>query len=318
MVLLLAGAKPDAIWLGAGPIDAIYSGADLVWTPPARLTAVHGAFSRSGGPAALSAGRRLAADASPYTAGGADARFIKAVGLPAAASAFALKGVGVTLLYTEGTKFPVVQSSATTQINTNQATHSINMPAGVAAGDLLLVFAGLASDSKWDVGLWDQATWDANTTVSPPVGWTEHYDLASGTNGRACVYSKVASGGEGATQDFTLQNGACRGSWTVLRVDTYAGSPEFSIAGENTTDPPNLVPTWGTDKTLFLSAMIGAGSRTVSAYPSGYSAAGGTSGGNNHCWVSSRELEASSDNPGAFTMSGATEARAVTAAIRGD
>jgi hypothetical protein len=318
MALLLGSIRPDAIFLGAGIVDAIRWGALVVWTPPANLSIVNGAFHWVGNAATFAVGHSLIAETSSYALDGGDLALPKALRMPAAGASLALTGNAAALNHVQGTLFPVVQATATTQVSTNLTTHAVNMPPGVVSGDLLIVFAGLASDSKWDVGLWDQATWDAGLSVSPPVGWTEQYDLASGTNGRTCVYYKVATGSEGATEIFTLQNGASQGSWTVMRVDTFAGTPEFAVSNEDSLDGPSITASWGVDKNLFLAAVSGQGNQTVSGYPANYTALNGSAGGNGHCWVASREIEAATDNPSAFTMSGTTDARSVTAVIRGD
>lgn len=82
--------------------------------------------------------------------------------------------------------FPVVAASAATNASADQTTHVINLPSGIAAGDLLAVWF----------------TKDATGgTVSTPSGWTLS-GSASATD-TAHLFTRTASGSEGATVTIT-------------------------------------------------------------------------------------------------------------------
>lgn len=90
--------------------------------------------------------------------------------------------------------FPIVEATAVTNHSADQTTHVINLPASIAAGELLL--------------LWFCVDKSAGLTVSTPAGWTllEDVTSSSGSTERAVLFSKTASGSEGATVNITTNN----------------------------------------------------------------------------------------------------------------
>lgn len=109
---------------------------------------------------------------------------------------------------------PILASSVDTIKNTTSTTDNVTMPAGVVAGDLLLIVGTRgASPGTWVNGAW--TTTVVHSNAGTVWGW------------------KIASGSEGASQAFTSSNSraACftamriTGANAVTPIDTTAANP---------------------------------------------------------------------------------------------
>lgn len=185
--------------------------------------------------------------------------------------------------------------------------HLVPMPATVNAGDLLVA---LISN-------------DGNATVTTPAGWNL---LASDAQASACrlgVYYRIANGTEGGTTVDFVTSVAETMATDVYRITGWHGTtpPEVGIAVGATTanpDPPSLAPSWGAADTLFI-ALFGTGTaNTASAYPTDYTDGTTHATGGSAASIGSarRELNAASDNPGTFTITGTVACLAQTVVIR--
>lgn len=201
--------------------------------------------------------------------------------------------------------FPQVAAVNGGNDTVNRTDHTVNLPAGIQAGDLLLVF--FASDG--------------NPTITFPEGWTELFDKLSALEVRLVVWYRVADGEEGATITVTTSNIQMT-AHTSYRITGYSGVPECGDAttGNSTTpDPPSLTPSWGAKDTLWFAVCGYDANKTVTAYPTDY-----TNGRNDFadslwgCGVGSarRELNAESENPNVFTISASEQWVANTIAIQ--
>lgn len=82
---------------------------------------------------------------------------------------------------------PVIEGVAVTYFSANQTTHTVNLPAGIASGDLLL--------------LWFNK--DGTTgTITTPSGWSIAVSTITATD-QSILFSKTASGSEGTTVSVT-------------------------------------------------------------------------------------------------------------------
>jgi hypothetical protein len=198
--------------------------------------------------------------------------------------------------------FPTVISSTGGTDSLPSLTHSIDRPPGYATGDMILwvvAFRTGVTVTDWD-GL------DAVVSV---------YDNAP-RNIDLDVRYEVLTGGEGATADITLSvaREIVYSSYLIRghnsAVDSAPASGEYDYTG-NAPNPPSLTPSWGAKDTLWF-AIVGYndGRTTVNSYPSGY-----TAGRNDRISLSNyqavgtgyRQLNASSEDPGAFSLSSAEE-----------
>jgi hypothetical protein len=160
-----------------------------------------------------------------------------------------------------------------------------------------------------------------------PSGWSTLYATpfdGGSINCCACFY-KTATGSEGSTVEMAL-------TWSRLSAVTYrisgwdtgetpeAGTPAKN-SGSTAPNPPSLTPSWGSDKTLWLVASHSSAGSSVS-YPTNYSnGVTGYSGIDNAYHVrtagAERTLEATSEDPGAFTLGSSATWVANTVAVLG-
>tara|TARA_R110000868_G_scaffold59052_2_gene181433 strand:+ start:54 stop:713 length:660 start_codon:yes stop_codon:yes gene_type:complete len=144
---------------------------------------------------------------------------------------------------------------------------SANLPSGIAAGDLLVMFVSIATAT--------------GNTITTPSGWTQF--LAQVTGPRTGAYYKVADGSEGATQSVTLSSGGNTASFNVLLIRgqglTYTVG---AFAASDTTSPITNAGITPTSSGLLLGfwgiRANGTSPITVTGGPSGMSLANIASG----------------------------------------
>jgi len=204
--------------------------------------------------------------------------------------------------------FPVVEA---TNGGTNLAAnnHTVDLPAGIVSGDLLLVVFNC----------------DGLEATTYPGGWTglfEKQDGGADGNTLSAAY-RVADGGEGASITVTTA-GAEDSAYQTYRISGYSGVPEVgtsAVGDSDSPNPPSLAPSWGatTVSTLWLAIAGWDGLETVNVYPANYTDGldNTSAGGADACGCGSarREFKAASDDPGVFTLSGGNHWIANTIAI---
>ncbi len=203
--------------------------------------------------------------------------------------------------------FPVIAGTSSGVDNTADTSLSITLPGGYSVDDLLIIFAEF-----------DRAT--SSFTVTTPTGWTELESDDYGSYYRVRVWYRVATGSEGASVTVTISDNA-RAGYVVYDITGYDSVPESNSAvgmggGSTTPDPPSLSPSWGSDDTLFI-AFAACQDEDFTAYPSNYSLSQLTEHGTNaSVAVAARDLAASSDNPGTFTIASKSPWLAYTIAVK--
>lgn len=189
----------------------------------------------------------------------------------------------------------------------------LNMPSGIVAGELLFALISRRSSGTGAYTL--------------PAGWVELDDFQVDSVTRVCVAYKFADGTEGSTISVSVSAGTgsavTRALITRIQNAHASSAPEMaSVAnGSGTTpNPPSLSPSWGSDKTLWI-ALFGCQNDTtanVTAYPTNYDDNQKfipNSATTTIAWAT-RELEASSDDPGTFTISTSRTWGARTVGVR--
>lgn len=164
-------------------------------------------------------------------------------------------------------------------------------------------------------------------TWTPPTDWVElDSQVGGGTVGELTLFYKEVDGSEGASATWTASVGTTA-VWHVRNIPDWHGTtvPESdtSSGDSSAADPPNLTPSWGAETTMWL-AIAGHAAATTSAWSagpsnySGFQVDGASSGGGAVSIASAyRELNASSEDPGAFTVDGSNRFwAAATVAIR--
>ena len=188
--------------------------------------------------------------------------------------------------------FPVIEAENGGFNNTDSNSHIVNLPTGIASGDLLLVFFSAKGDP----------------TITFPTGWTSLFNTANLGIVRFGCWYRIAEGSEDTTITVTTPGNSVKTAHTSYRISGYSGLPEAnaSVGSDHTGGrPPLLSPSWGARDTLWIAACgHDGGNRAVNTYPTNYS-----NGRNDRSWVSGvgvgtarRSLNDASENPGAFTM----------------
>lgn len=200
--------------------------------------------------------------------------------------------------------FPTVESVTTTLSNSATNSHTINLPATVNSGDLLIAVCRVAG-----------------TVNSNPAGWTV---LLSHTI--SPIYILNAAGTEGGGTITIGTSSSSTANVKVIRVTGWIGDVNEVYRGTQATgssdspNPPSASTGEGTEDNLFIAAMVSANfGATVSSYPSNYTNGEfsiNTSSVFNGVGVAFRELAAESDDPGVFTMGGSVTWAANTIIVR--
>jgi len=198
--------------------------------------------------------------------------------------------------------FPVVASITPSHFTTQVTTHNVLMPATVNAGDLLLMIVS--------------ATGSTSFTLTPPSGWTAAGLGVSGTNFRSASYVKDAVGNEDGTTVNVATTQITRMEAQVYRITGWSGDlrdqiiPPQPSSIVNNLNPPSHAPPWAQADTLWISVLTWrdtASNCTVTGYPASYSGGGTavTGGGTAGAGIASawRQLNALTEDPGAFIMS---------------
>lgn len=208
--------------------------------------------------------------------------------------------------------FPAVQTTAETAVSSAGTSHVINLPASIAAGDLLLLVLAKGSVAA---------------TVNAHADWSELLDENAAT-GFYIAY-RWATGSEGATT--TLVTSASTRSATVVYRISGAENPATQAPQIGTTatgssvnpDPPAVTPTGGAKDYLWIAALTRGGEEAdddtwVTSAPSTFTGllqkACGVAGTNLAGMVATAQLasNAASLNPGTFTIAtGAWRAQTV-------
>lgn len=195
--------------------------------------------------------------------------------------------------------FPSAWTPVATNFDLAVTSMAVTMPAAVDSGDLLLAFVEVRTAGTW----------------TPPSGWTEFVAKLGGSSvGELTGFYKIADGAEdGGTATWTASTGTSA-IWQVIRVTGWHGTtpPEAaSASGDFTTnpDPPTLTPSWGAADTLWLeiagntatAALTTGASTNYSGYQDDTASSGGAQA---NIASASRQLNASSDDPGEFANAG--------------
>lgn len=187
--------------------------------------------------------------------------------------------------------------SATFKTHPSSASHSVDLPA-VSAGDLLIVLYNS----------------DSNGNPTDPSGW----NVLKGGGSRQAAWSRICDGSEGST--LTLAISPIRsGKTAVIKISGAHPSQDPEAASQGSGhDPPNVAPSWGSREVMWIAVDLYVNG-SVTAYPTLYADNqndyAGTSGAGRIA-LATRNLKAASENPDAFTLSGATAGSVLTIAIQ--
>jgi hypothetical protein len=198
--------------------------------------------------------------------------------------------------------------SAGASVTTNRA----QIPAGVVAGDLILVLYARDSQAGAGTGTNGFTRVNASNAAAIAAAWD------------ACWYYRIADGSESGTMDFATLTGDRCGSqtyllrgWGDLPVEGVWSSSSSSVSP----NPPSLTTGFGAVDTLWIEATgIDAQGRTLTASTSYANVLNGPATGVGGLSYSTarRTTTAASEDPAAVTWSGAAAlSSAMVLGIRG-
>lgn len=191
--------------------------------------------------------------------------------------------------------FPTPQARITSVVDVNSTSHTVSLPAGIAAGDLLIV----------------EFSCDGSAIVTFPAGFTKFFDADSSFNVLAAAF-RQADGTEGATITVisSISEKSAHAAYRITgHEDPATQPPEVSVAAfgsDALPDPGSLAPTGGTKDYLWIACHGHDGDKTVTAFPANYLngiSAQGSTATSVGIGSAERELNTASDNPGPFTIS---------------
>ena len=204
--------------------------------------------------------------------------------------------------------FPTV--AATNQGSSNGTSHTINLPASISAGDLLLVFLSVDSGSE-------TATW-------PDANWIKVFETNGGTVVTSSLVYRIATGSEGASITVTTAGSEYSDhvSWKINAAAWHGTTPpEATTSDVNSSSPnaPSHTASWGSDDNLWIAGILyNDGRTTCSAYPlpdNNLNQQDGSPGGVGVA-VCSDELTNATLDPSTFTISSGEDLVVFTAAVR--
>lgn len=205
--------------------------------------------------------------------------------------------------------FPVVEAITTYAPSLQVSTMQVVIPAGTVSGETLIIQAGVRAESF--------------TTV--PTGWNS-FGLSGGSNTEIRCLWKKADGTEGGDTVSLPLTGAADCSAFCLRVsgatDPTVTPPEaavdfLDVDGPNP-DPPSLTPTGGAKDYLWLAGFFVRNTSNISSFPTNYTdnqRAVNPASRAHQGAIASRDLNASSEDPGVYTIATAGDWSTATIAV---
>jgi len=198
---------------------------------------------------------------------------------------------------------PTIASTGASSETASGTTHTINYPATVNAGDLLISI--ISGDNA-------AVSFSSPTDDNVELFDTEHSD---GAMNFACYY-KTAVGDEDSGS-FTVTSAGDDQStskcWAIAGASTVQAPEESTVAEGASANPDasSVTPTGGSKDYLFLWCAGWDQKDTMSVFPTGYSSTGyyNFSGGATGCSIGwgFKAATASSDDPSAATKSGSEQ-----------
>jgi hypothetical protein len=193
-------------------------------------------------------------------------------------------------------EFPVVESIATS--NTGSGTsHSLTLPTGIQADDLLISI--VTNDGGGD-------------NVSFPSGW-DQIAIINSPNSRSMgitIFKRIANGSESGTITITTPSTEATAHITY-RISGATGEVSLSDwaqqASSNSSNQPQHTAPWGQKKNLWITSLGVETPQNATGYPVNYTNGTqsvinlGSSGGAG-TYSAHRLLETATENPGSITF----------------
>ena len=199
--------------------------------------------------------------------------------------------------------FPDVQ--ATNNSTGSGTSHTVSLPSGISVGDLLVCFFAT----------------DGDNTITNWGGFTEIHSASNGTAASLHVAYKIAVGSDTLTVTTSSSEVSAHITYRITGHDTVQ-MPEASTGAQATTqypDPDSLDPTGDAKDFLWIAVMGNDRTATTTVYPTNFDddQVANSEGSNGGCNVAACTYSnnATTMNPGQFTMSAVEQWCAVTVAV---
>jgi hypothetical protein len=194
------------------------------------------------------------------------------------------------LLGAKETNFPSFDAVSRGEVTTG-TTFNMTMPSGIVAGDLLIA---IINNNTGTPGL-----------SNPAAGWTELVDDED-INCGCAIHWKWAVGDENGVAQTFSSTGSMFKSYVCFRVSRAGAPPEASARASGNGGTPNslgLTPSWGLEKTEWVSIVTDDGGVLPATAPSGYVniERSATSPTNNAITTARKWAQAASEDPGAWS-----------------
>ena len=210
--------------------------------------------------------------------------------------------------------FPYVESTTSGLVTSPSTSHSVNLPSAIESGDILLAIMSFDSNPT--------ITWDDSTAGTWSAALVN--EVGAFSDVRLYIRHKVADGTESSKTLSVTSSASEESAYRVFLIrgaDAGKAPEAASISGGGASpNPPSLAPTWGATNILWVAvAAHRDGGVTIDLYPADYDddqhddrtgSYPGTGVG-----TSTRQLNASSDDPIAYGLSGNVGHVAATIAI---
>lgn len=196
---------------------------------------------------------------------------------------------------------PTVVTSTTSAVTGAGTSHTINLPASLVSGNLIVLVVSEAAPGASST--FTVANFTELTSAS----------IANGTVVQLRVFYKVSNGAEGATATGTSSTSekSAHTAYQINAGDTPTSQTGATGSGAaNAADPPNATVTGGPKDVLVIACMAQDGETyTGGAVPTNYTnlltANSGTGGvATINCWIQTAQRAltgSSSENPGVFS-----------------
>lgn len=188
--------------------------------------------------------------------------------------------------------------------NNNTSSLNLTLPAGVGAGDLLIALIVSRQPSN-------------SATITPPSGWSTLYNVVGSSELRRWAAFYLIASGSLSSATFTFSRGQ-RAAAIAYRIGGFTGVPESGNVASGL-NPPNVVPSWGSQSASLWLASAGFQIRSFTA-PSGFTDSVDQDDTAATIRIASarRQLKAANLDPDPFTLgSSSAYSAASTIAVRG-
>lgn len=141
-----------------------------------------------------------------------------------------------------GTRADIVLVGATSAGSANTTSQALNVPAGVAAGNILIAQIAVRGGS--------------GTTITPPAGWTTILVNNSGTTIRQGIYYRIADGTEPASYSFGISPQQ-RTAAAMVAYSGVDGASPINASSTRTNASSTSVTANGVTTTVASAMLVG-------------------------------------------------------------